>query len=457
MDGAFPRKGRGATWAFEAQPEGPPKANAQELLGAIQCPEGPARVVRGKPRLCSAAKLTERSAIVRIWLTTWLEHEAWSSTPRRGGTPLNTTGPTHLDERVRQEMDRIRGLVRETGRLCEIAVRRSLLALRNRDRQMAFSVILRDQRVDEMEIEIDRACLEFLVRLQPVAGPLRMAYSTIRINLELERIGDYAESIARQVLKLVNEEAEIPTEHYEQIADLSLQMLHEAIEAYMTEDGERARRTIATEDSVDELKSRINRRLVQLFRDQRIPFEVLNALMMITRRFERISDQARNICQEVVYMCTGEPARHPHSGIFRVLFADAHTATRGLMAEAIGRALSPNNFEFCSASRDPTSLELHIVRFMESKGLPVQGLLPRSLSQLENLHHFSVIVLLDPDAASALPPNLGKIIVMDWPMADPTGAAELADEREAALQQAYAFLKSHIEDLVDAVLGEDQA
>src|SRR6185369_12974081 len=91
--------------------------------------------------------------------------------------------------------------VSEMGGLAEQALRDCLSALRNRNRQLAYTVILRDSRIDELEKEVDRLCLEFLVRQQPVAGPLRFAYSTIRINLELERVGDYAESIARQVLK----------------------------------------------------------------------------------------------------------------------------------------------------------------------------------------------------------------------------------------------------------------
>src|SRR2546425_10500922 len=86
--------------------------------------------------------------------------------------------------------------------LAERSLRSSLQALVERNRQLAYAIILRDQYIDEMEKEIDRLCLEFLVRQQPVALHLRFAYATIKINLELERIGDYAESIARQVLKI---------------------------------------------------------------------------------------------------------------------------------------------------------------------------------------------------------------------------------------------------------------
>src|SRR5262249_40427489 len=156
--------------------------------------------------------------------------------------------------------------------------------------------ILRDRRVDELENEIDRLCLEFLVRQQPVAGPLRFAYSTIRVNLELERVGDYAESIARKSLKLMPLDIKIPFERLEEMPNLSIPMLHDAVEAFVRQDVEMARRAFEIEEAVDVLKSQLNKDLVALFRESKLPFEALNPLMMISRRLERVSDQARNLC-----------------------------------------------------------------------------------------------------------------------------------------------------------------
>jgi phosphate transport system protein len=107
---------------------------------------------------------------------------------------------SHFEESLQRDINRIRAKVQEMCNLAERALRDGLAALRDKNRTLAYSVILRDQQIDELEKEVDRLCLEFLVRQQPVAGPLRLAYATIRINLELERVGDYAEAIARQVL-----------------------------------------------------------------------------------------------------------------------------------------------------------------------------------------------------------------------------------------------------------------
>src|SRR6058998_492862 len=134
---------------------------------------------------------------------------------------------THYEESLQRDLDRIRGKVAEMARLTEGALEACLRALAERNRQIAYAVILRDQRIDALEKEIDRLCLEFLVRQQPVAKHLRFAYVSIKINQEVERIGDYAESIARQILKVADLECRIPLDRYRQIAGLAIPMLHD--------------------------------------------------------------------------------------------------------------------------------------------------------------------------------------------------------------------------------------
>ncbi|MGD8917131.1 MAG: PhoU domain-containing protein, partial [Syntrophobacterales bacterium] len=107
---------------------------------------------------------------------------------------------SRLEESLQRDIDQIRSKVIKMGTLAEGALRASLHALTQSDRQLAYSVILRDRYIDELEMELDRLCQEFLVRQQPAAGNLRFVYAVIKINNELERIGDYAESIARHFL-----------------------------------------------------------------------------------------------------------------------------------------------------------------------------------------------------------------------------------------------------------------
>jgi len=119
-------------------------------------------------------------------------------------------------------MGLIRNKVAEMGAFTENALKVSLRALAEGNRQLAYSVILRDQYLDERETELNQLCLEFLVRHQPVAGQLRFVFTAIQINKELERIGDYAESIARQVLAVSALEPQPPCVRFTELGNLSV-------------------------------------------------------------------------------------------------------------------------------------------------------------------------------------------------------------------------------------------
>src|ERR1044071_6198089 len=141
---------------------------------------------------------------------------------------------THFEETLQRDVDRIRRKVREMAGLCGSALEGCLSALADKNRQLAYSVIIRDQRIDELEKEIDRLCLEFIVRQQPVAGTLRFAYAAIKVNLDIERVGDYAESMARQILNVCSAEAPpVPSERIAEIANLAIPMLHESVSAFV--------------------------------------------------------------------------------------------------------------------------------------------------------------------------------------------------------------------------------
>ena len=363
-------------------------------------------------------------------------------------------GP-HLEVSLQRDVERIRGKVTEMSALDEKALRDCVKALAERNRQLAYAVVLRDQYIDELEKEVDRLCLEFIVRQQPVAGLLRFAYATIKINLELERVGDYAESIARQTLKLLDLPVQFPLERFQEIANLSIPMLREAVAAFTTQDAELARKTMETEEAVDLLKSKLNKDLIGLFRENKLPFEALNPLVMIARRFERVSDQARNICMETLYMCTGEYAKHPGAEVFRVLFVDEHNACRSQMAEAIGNALNQPKFIFASAGVEPRPIEPMTVAFMKEKGLDLSRMVPKAITQIPNLDHYHVIVILAPEAKRVFPQRPRKVVFLDWSVKDPSTVQGTHAEARAAYESTHKFIQEHIRDLVGAILGDN--
>lgn len=364
---------------------------------------------------------------------------------------------THYEESMQRDIARIRAKITQMAGLGERALKDCMTALKDRNRVVAYSIILRDQRVDELEKEIDRLCLEFIVRQQPVALALRFAYATIRINLELERVGDYAESIARQILKLTSMNVDIPVDRYGEIADLSIPMLRDAVKAFAEQDVELAKATMAIEEKVDALKSRLNSDLMKLNRDNKIPIESLNALMMVSRHFERVSDQAKNICTEVLYMCTGEYSRHKGSEALRILFVDRHNSCRSQMAEAIAKSLQQEEFIFASAGLDPTSLDPATLAFLKGRGLDTSRLASKPVSQIPNLEHYHIIVALAKEAERVFPSPPTKTVCLDWSVADPSKTQGTPAEVQAAYEATYQFLQAHIKDLVTAVIGDKNA
>jgi phosphate transport system protein len=361
---------------------------------------------------------------------------------------------THFEESLQRDIDRIRAKISQMAALAETALRDGIKALTGKNRTLAYSIILRDQRVDELEREVDRLCLEFLVRQQPVAGPLRMAYATLRINLELERVGDYAEGIARQVLKLTSLDVSIPAARFQEIAGRSIPMLHDAVKSFVEQDAELARRTASAEEEVDALKHALIADLVKLNRDNQLPFEALNALMMITRHLERVSDQANNICAEVLYMCTGEYARHKGAEATRLLFVDEHNSCRSQIAEAVALSLNQPQFIFASGGIDPRPIDPVTAAFLKEKGFDVSRLSSKAVSSIPNLDHYQIIVALAPEAKKTFPKPPTKTVCLDWSVADPSQVQGTPAQVRAAYEDAHRFFRTQIEELVEAVLGD---
>ena len=368
---------------------------------------------------------------------------------------MSTQDRTHYEKSLELDLRQIRGQIVRMGALCEGAIRRCVRALRTGDAQLAYAVIIRDQQIDQLEKDIDQLCLEFLARQQPVAHLLRFAYSAIRINLELERIGDYAESIAHQMLKLIGTDIAVPIDRYEEISEASVRMLHEAVRAFGEQNSELAQATMAQEEAVDLLKRNLNRDLVAMFRESPIPFAALNAFMMITRRFERVSDQAGNICREVIYTCTGDFAKHANAAKYHVLFADGHNAGVSQMAEALALSLNRTDFVFASAGVDPQPVDGRVARWMQQKGFDLSQAVPQAIGELPHPDRFPIVVLLDPAARQAFPKTPHKLIFMEWNVSDPADDPQPQDAWETRCEDTFELLRRRIDDLVESITSEE--
>jgi phosphate transport system protein len=354
---------------------------------------------------------------------------------------------------MQRDIDRIRATVVEMSVLVERALQQAMEAFVSRDRRLATAVILRDRHIDEKEQELNQLCLGFLVRQQPAASPLRMAYAAIRISLELERAGDYAESIARQTMRISDDPVEVPRERYQEMADMSIAMLRDAAKAFATEDPDLARRTIEVEDTVDLLKSDLARDLVTRYRNSLLSFDSLDPLMQVNRRLERASDQARNICHEVIYMCTGELTRHQGVETSRVLFVDEHHGSLSQMAEALGSGLCPTGFVFSSAGLAPLRLPSPTIEFMQGKGVDLSRIAPKAIHEIPDLDQYQVVVALSGKVGKAFRRRTRRMVYIEWRYADPSAVTGSPEEIASAHEQSYERLRADVANLVAMMAG----
>jgi len=366
-----------------------------------------------------------------------------------------TTPPTpHLEAQLQHDVDVLQQKLQAMADLDERALARALQSFLKGDRQLAYSVILRDQDVDAFETELDRLCIEFIVRHQPAAALLRFVYSSSKIVGALERIGDYAESIARQVLLAGSLPYDVPTEKFVEIANLAIPMLHNAMRAFLDKNADLARTTLACEPRVNQVRDAIDAQLVEWRRDGRVPLEAYTPMVTVARRFERVSDQATNICEEALYVATGEYKRHRAREGFRVLFVDASNSCLSQMAEAVANSLGSKRFSFASAGMAAEPIDPQTIQFLASRGIDASHQRSKALDEIPDRDQLHLVVALDQQAQRALPQRPAKSLGIDWYVPDPLKAHGTPEAVADAYSAAFDSLTGHIHDLRQAILDD---
>jgi phosphate transport system protein len=370
--------------------------------------------------------------------------------------PPDSLPPTlHFEVQLQHDIDLIRRKLVEMALLDEQALKRAYEAVLARDRQLAYSVILRDQDIDRLDWEIDRLCQQFLVRHQPAAGHLRFVYSAAKVVGDLERIGDYAESIARQLLMVSSLSFDLPDETFNAIANLAMSMVPDAVRAFVDKDADLARATMASEPKVNQLRDQVTAELMERGEQGRLPLEALPPLINVARRLERVSDQATNICEEALYFATGVYSRHVPSEGFRVLFVDETNGCLSLMAEEIACRLGAPRFTFASAGLTPGPIDAGTVHFLAAKGIDISHRVPKSTADIPQFDQLQVIVALSKHAQTASQKPF-KALAVGWLVPDPSKAGGPREDVDAAYEHAFTSLTHHIRDLVQAILGNDE-
>lgn len=209
-----------------------------------------------------------------------------------------------------REIDRLKKEILSLGATVEESVMRAVRSVIERDTKLASDVLEMDKEIDHAEVDIEEECLKILALHQPVAVDLRFIVAVLKINSDLERIGDLACNIAKQGRYLATRERiEIPFD-FGGMAGKAQKMLKSALDALVNMDAVLAQGVCAADDEVDEINRAMFAKVEDAIRAEPERLDDLIRLFAISRNVERIADHATNIAEDVIYMTQGEIVRH---------------------------------------------------------------------------------------------------------------------------------------------------
>ncbi len=215
-----------------------------------------------------------------------------------------------------RSMEKLKKLIHSLGAQVEESVERSIRSLTQRDVRLGKQVINGDDKIDQSEVELEEECLKVMALYQPVANDLRWVVSILKINNDLERIGDLAVNIAERAIHLAKQE-EIPiTLEFTEMSQTVLDMLRYSLDALINLDDDWARKVCVMDDRVDELNRKMYDHFESWLRENPLAVNNHINLLSASRYLERIADHATNICEDIIYMVSGKIVRHRKEAMY---------------------------------------------------------------------------------------------------------------------------------------------
>ena len=347
---------------------------------------------------------------------------------------------SHLEERMETDLNAIRDCLWKLGEDVENALRSAKKVLALRDTTMAYDIILGDHPINRDSRECDRLCHTFIARYLPGAGALREMASTIRINVVLERVGDYAVTICREALQLEEPMPKRFSARIDGLADDAIEILTGARTAFREGNAERA---IALMQAAKRMEGRMDVFYEELFaEDDRMDAPTMMAIFVVFNMFKRVADQAKNICDQTVYAIRGV-AKIPK--VYPILFLDQPGSGVGQLATAIGRHSFPESAQFAAATPGTSEpLPTALREFLAEAGLPDHDLDTEPLEALEHdFSHFMVLVSVNGDVADYVPKVPFHTSARNWSI-----------PLNADRSEQYRLLRGEITELIGLLAGD---
>jgi phosphate transport system protein len=357
---------------------------------------------------------------------------------------------SHYEERLENDLIRIRNSVADMAAKVETAVKNAMHALQTGNHKLAAATILADHPINRTMRRIDQLAHSFIALHLPSAGHLRMLSSVIRANIELERIGDYAVTIARESLQLSSPPGGPLAAELDRVGSETRLMLRQSIEALNELNADKARATMVMEEQMENDLDLIYAELMA--NDQRDAVKNLLTVFAVFTQLKRVADQAKNLCEETVFAVTGN-MKAPK--VYNILFVDEDNSCQSQMAVAIARKNFPGSGSYTSGGRQPAArLNAAMTAFLERHGVSLEGVTPArlDLTPLE-LTRQHVIVSLQGPVASYFDQVPFHTTPLEWDIA-PAPAQDDSAAVEAWLEEIYRDMAVQIRDLMELLRGE---
>ncbi len=357
---------------------------------------------------------------------------------------------SHYEERLERDLREIRTQLAVLHGLIDTAIRQSTQAMLTGDRELASRTIIEDNPINRATRELDRLCHSFIVRHLPSAGVLRFISSVMRLAVALERIGDYACSVAREALLLSRQPPKTVAADIELMLSHSRENLRQAIEAFMAGDVERAETVRQAAFASRNAFGKLYADLLRVGAKQSRPPQDLFAFLITFYRLERITDQARNICEETLFSVAGQPKRPRQR---HILFVDEKDCCVAPLAAALARKAYPESGRYDSAGWTPgLAVDATTLSYMAAHGLSSEGHTPRGVvTEHEALAAHDLIISLAGDARERLPELPFRTVLLTWELGLPADTALPDRDQLAALHRE---LSQRLHDLMAVLVGE---
>ena len=209
-----------------------------------------------------------------------------------------------------EELEALQGRLLEMGGLAEERVSAAVQSLVSRDIAAIERVLYGDEPINALHVEIDNRCFKLLALHQPMATDLRAIVATVKINTDLERVGDLAVNIAEAAKRYATHPPVKKLIDIPQMGDIAQEMLHDALDAFVRRDTALAQQVLNEDDRLDGLKTQIFRELLEYMLKDLATVEPALDLILVSRHLERIGDHATNVAEDVIFMVSALDVRH---------------------------------------------------------------------------------------------------------------------------------------------------